>query len=167
MTAIALYELASELRAVHDQLNDLELPPETVRDTLESLSMPFEEKATSIAAYVRNIESTAMQIKAAEDAMAARRKALEKRAKDIRQYVLDQMKVAGIRKIECPYFVVSIVKNPPSVVINEPGLIPSHYMTAPAPPPPQPDKKLIAQAIKDGYEVPGAHIEQGERLSIK
>jgi outer membrane murein-binding lipoprotein Lpp len=163
----SLYVVAAEYRAAADQLADLDLPEEVVRDTLESISGDLEAKSVNVASFVRNLEASADQIKEAEAAMAARRKAIEKRAANVRQYLLDNMIAAGITKIECPYFKLAVRDNPPSVVINEPLLIPMQYMTDPAPPPPAPDKKLIAQAIKDGFDVPGAHLARGKRLDIK
>lgn len=163
----SLYVVAAEYRAAADQLADLDLPENVVRDTLESISGDLEAKAVNVAQFIRNLEASAEQIKAAEKSMADRRKAMEKRADDVRQYLLDNMLMAGISKVECPYFKLAVRDNPPAVVINEPGLIPSAYMTDPAPPPPAPDKTLIKKAIQDGFEVPGAHLTRGKRLEIK
>lgn len=163
----SLYLLAVEHRAVAEQLADLDLPEEVVHDTLESISGDLEAKAVSVAQFVRNLEASAEQIKAAEKAMAERRKAMERRADNVRQYLLDNMLMAGIQKIECPYFKLAVRDNPPAVVINEPGLVPIEYMTDPPPPPPAPDKALIKKAIQDGFDVPGAHLTRGKRLEIK
>ena len=163
----SLYVLAAEHRAVAEQLADLDLPDEVVRDTLESISGDLEAKAVSVAQFVRNLESSAESIKAAEKAMADRRKGIENRADRVRQYLLDNMIATGISKIECPFFKLAVRDNPVSVVIDEPGLIPAAYMTDPPPPPPAIDKKLIKQAIEDGHEVAGAHLARGKRLEIK
>jgi len=117
--------------------------------------------------FVRNLEATAAQIKEAEKAMAERRKAYEARAARVRQYVLDSMIFAGIQKIECPLFKISVRDNPPSVVIDDEKQLPASYLTDPPPPAPQPDKKLIAQALKDGFEIQGAHLERGQRLEVR
>jgi hypothetical protein len=50
------------------------------------------------------------------------------------------MEVAGVSKIECPHFLLSIQKNPPSVEVFEPSLVPAEFMKTPEPPPPAPDK---------------------------
>lgn len=163
----SLYVLVAEHRAVVEQLADLDLPDEVVRDTLESISGDLEAKAVSVAQFVRNLESSAESIKAAEKAMAERRKGIENRAERVRQYLLDNMIATGISKIECPFFKLAVRDNPVSVVIDEPGLIPIAYMTDPPPPPPAIDKKLIKQAIEDGHEVAGAHLARGKRLEIK
>jgi hypothetical protein len=48
--------------------------------------------------------------------------------------------------------------------------IPLAYMRMPEPPPPpplMPNKTMIAEAIKAGFAVPGARLEQGQRLEIR
>lgn len=165
--SLSLYVLSNEYRAAADQLADLDLPDEVVRDTLESISGDLEAKSVNVASFVRNLEASAEQIKEAEAAMATRRKAIEKRAANVRQYLLDNMLACGIKEISCPYFKLNVRENPPAVVINEPALIPVEYLTDPAPPPPSPDKALIKKAIQDGFEVPGAHLTRGKRLDIK
>lgn len=166
MTNITLYALADEFRATADQLADLDLPPEVVADTLESIALPLEQKAVSVACFVRNLEATAEQIKLAEDAMAKRRKAIQARADHVRKYLMDNMERCGISKIDSPYFNLAIRDNPESVDIDQPELIPQDYMRE-IPATYQPDKPLIKQAIKDGHDVPGARLVRGKRLDIK
>jgi hypothetical protein len=167
MTALTLYAMAAEFRETADKLTELDLDEQTISDTLESISGDLEAKAVNVISLVRNLEATAEQIKAAEKAMAERRKAYENRAASIRKYVMDSMIFAGIQKIECPLFKISIRDNPASVVIDDEKQIPVAYLTDPPPPAPQPDKKLIAAALKDGFDVPGCHLERGTRLEVK
>ena len=163
----ALYVLAQDYRAAAEKLADLDLDEQTIADTLEGLSGDLEVKAVNTAMVARNMQGLAAQIKEAEQAMAARRKALEGRAERLTAYLLANMQHAGISKIESPHFCLSIKNNPAAVVINEPGLIPAEFMRQPEPPPPAPDKTAIKEAIKAGKEVPGAHLAQGVRLEIK
>ena len=163
----ALYELAAEYRADAEKLADMDLDEQTLADTLEGLSGELEVKAQNVIMFTRNLEATAAAIKEAEAQMAARRKALENRAEGLRRYVLENMQFAGIQKIECPLFKLSIRDNPAAVDIYEPGLIPAQYMKQPEPPPPAPDKTAIKAAITAGTEVPGARLTKGTRLEIK
>lgn len=164
---IALYQLADEYAVAVQRLSDLELDDQTIADTLEGLQGALEIKATNVAMFARNLEAAAEQIRQAESAMAARRKAIENRAGRIREYLMVNMEKAGISKIECPYFRIAVRENPPAVVIDMQGEIPQEFMKQPEPPPPSPDKKAIAEAIKAGRSVPGAHLERGKRIEIK
>lgn len=162
----ALYELA---RTYHDdaaKLEDLDLDPQTVADTLESMGGELEAKAVNVIYFAKNLAATAAAIKDAEAQMATRRKALKNRAKALEKYVFDNMQFAGISKIECPHFRLSIRENQASVDVFEPALLPQDYLRE-VPATYTPDKALIAKAIKEGFDVPGARLVQNSRLDIK
>jgi hypothetical protein len=163
----ALYLLAGEYRAAAEKLVDLDLDEQTIADTLEGMSGELEVKATSTAMVVRNLQASSAAIKEAEQAMAARRKAIDARAERLNAYLLANLQLAGIQKVESPHFCIAIKANPASVVINEPGLIPAEFMRQPEPPPAAPDKVAIKEALKAGKEVPGAHLANGVRLEIR
>jgi hypothetical protein len=163
----ALYQLAAEYRDAAERMADLDLPAEVIADTLEGLAGDIEVKATNTAQMVRNIETLAEQIKAAEKAMAERRKALEARADWLRSYLLANLIAAGISKVESPWFSLTVRQNPPSVALDDVSLIPTDYWRAVLPPPPAIDKVAIKAAIEAGHDVPGARVVRGQRLDIK
>lgn len=163
----ALYVLAAEYRQAADMLAEYDLDEQTLADTLESLSGELETKAVNMAMLARNLEAAAEQVKHAEAEMSKRRKAMENRAARIRQYLLESLRHADLHKIDCPYFRLSVRKNPPSVVINEAQQIPAKFMRQPEPPPLAPDKQAISEALKAGEDVPGARLVVNQSLQIK
>lgn len=162
-----LYELSNEYLAVQNKLIEADFDEQTIKDTLEGMAGEIEIKSQNAAFFIRNLESSAEQIKQAEKQMAERRMALENKADTIREYLKRNMVATGITKIECPYFAISLKKNPPSVLITNEAVIPKKYLLQSAPPPPSVDKKAIAEALKAGVEVAGAELSQGERVEIK
>lgn len=140
---------------------------QAIADTIEAESYPLEVKAQNVAYAIKNLEATAVAIKQAEAEMAARRKSIENRAAHLREYTKTCMEVAGVSKVECPHFALTIKKNPAGVDIFEPGLVPAEFMRQPEPPPAAPDKTAIKAALQAGREVPGALLAQGTRLEIK
>lgn len=170
MSDLTLYQIAAEYRDAANMLAELDIDETTLADTLESISSDLTTKSQNVAFVIRNLEGMVEQIGVAVEAMNARAKALEKRAERLREYLLMNMQMAGIQKIECPYFSLAVRENPPKVIVDDEKQIPIAYMTDPAPPPPpepKPDKKLIAKAMKDGADVPGCRLERGKRLEIK
>lgn len=167
MTNLSLYQIAGEFRDAADKLAELDLDPQTMADTLESLGGDMEEKSKNTAFVVRNLEATADQIDAAVTEMSKRAATIRKNAERVRQYLLDNMIFAGVKKLETPYFVLTVRENPPRVIVDDEKQIPGEYFADPVIPPPKLDKKLVAQAIKDGHSVPGAHVERGMSLQIK
>jgi chaperonin cofactor prefoldin len=170
MSDLTLYQIASEYRQAADMLADLDLDDQTIADTLESINGDLTVKSQNTAFVIKNLESAAEQIAVAIEAMQARAQKIQKRADNVREYLLQNMLMAGVQKIECPYFKLAVCDNPPKVIVDDEAQIPVAYMTdlvPPPPPPAKPDKKLIAQALKDGYDVPGCRLERGKRIEIK
>lgn len=163
----SLYQLTNEFQLLATKLNESDYDEQTIADTLEGASGDIETKATNVAMFIRNLESSAEAIKQAEKEMADRRKAIEKKAESIRQYLKDNMQRCGITKIDSPYFALTLKKNPPSVIIDDAGAIAGELYVYPEAPAPYPDKKAIAELLKAGKVVNGAHLEQAERLEIK
>lgn len=164
MSKITLYALAAGRGQDLAKLEDLDLPPEVVRDTLESLQGDLEVKTQNTIAFARHLEKVAESIKEAEADMAKRRKAIENRAVDLRKYILECMQKNGIQKIDCPWFSVSIAKNPAAVLVEDERQIPAEFFVTPAP---QLDKKAVSEALKEGKDVPGAKLTQGYRLNVR
>lgn len=140
---------------------------QAIADTIEAESYPLEEKAQRVAFAPKILEAEADAIESAAKEMMVRAKTKRSRADNIREYLKTCMEVAGVSKIECPHFAISIKKNPPSVNVFEPGLIPAEFMRQAPPPPPAIDKAAIKEAIKSGRDVPGAIVSSGTRLEIK
>ncbi len=165
---ISLYQLADQFRPL-ERLGDEDVPEEAIRDTLEALSGEIQIKATNIAKYAANLSMLANAVDEAAKAMKERAARINRRVSALHDYVRTHMEGCGITKIESPEFTITVVKNPPSVQIDSEAQIPAQFMVMPPPPPPPaacPDKKAIADAIKRGEEVPGAHLEHSTRLKV-
>jgi hypothetical protein len=167
MSNLSMYTIAQEYRGMVEKLMDTQDDTIAIADTIEAEAYPLEVKAQNVAYAIKNLEATAAAIEAAEAEMAARRKAAKKRVEHLKEYAKTCMEIAGVSKIECPHFALTVKSNPPSVDIYEPSMIPVEFMRQPEPPPPAPDKTAIKEALKAGKEVPGAILAQGTRLEIK
>jgi hypothetical protein len=181
----SLYQIVEQYRSLETLDPSEDLPAEVIRDTLEGLTGELTVKATNVARYILNIESMADAVEGASKQMKARAERMRVRAESIREYLKVNMQGAGISKIEATEFVLSLKKNPPKVIVTDETKIPEAFKAKPAPPPPPvatPDKKKIADALKahaalikalpEGETppvtpVPGAHLEQAERLEIR
>lgn len=161
-----LHQLVEQHRALQ-QLDLEEIDEQTLLDTLEGLQGEITIKAQSCAATVRNMESFADAIDAAVKQMQDRSAKLRKKVDFLRGYLLSNMQAADITKIQAPEFTIAIRRNSPAVQIQEGAQIPDEYMVIPEPPPPRPDKRKIAEALKSGQAVHGCQLVQGERLEIK
>lgn len=168
MSLPALYELSHQYRTALAVLGENEdLPPEVIRDTLSGLEGDLEVKATNVAMFVLGLEAESEAMEDAAARMKERAARRKRRAESIRAYLLLNMQVSGIRKIECPEFTLAVQANPPSVEIDELAVIPPEYMVTPEPPPPRPDKKKILAALKEGASIVGCWLKTGEHLRVR
>jgi len=157
-----LYEITKEYKEAIDSLTDLD--DIAVIDTLGALKGELTVKQISVAAYIGNLEAEALAIKNAEANMAKRRKALENRSASVKNYLKMNMKACGIHEIKTPEFVVKIVSNPPAVKITDEDSIPDEYKTEVITT--KINKVDLKKALKE-KSIPGAELQQGERLKIQ
>ena len=166
----ALYSLAGQYRQLAERLADLDLDAQTIVDTIEASGLvdDLQTKAQGVLMIAQGAEMH----NAAIDSEIARLQALKaqrcKVAQGLRDYLLDNMQAAGIEKIECPLFKITVRKNPPAVEIVDWAALPAEFMIVPEPKPviAAPDKAAIKRLLIAGHPVPGAQLTQGVRLVI-
>lgn len=167
----ALYVLTNQYLALAEQLADGDFDAQTVADTIEASGITDElsVKAQGIEYVARG----ALAHHAAIDAEITRLQALKAQrdrvAQGLRDYLKVNMERAGIEKIDCPMFSISIRKNPPAVEVDDTSALPAAFWRTPEPKPPvaAPDKAAIKAALSKGDAVPGARLVQNTRIEIK
>lgn len=157
-----LFQLTQNYMELLDLADSMD--EEIFRDTLASLEEAIEDKAENTAKLIKCLEADAKAIKEEEQRLADRRRTLENRISSIKEYLFNQMEVAGLDKVKRPTLTVSIQANPPSVEVSDESLIPSDYMV---PQPAKIDKKAILTALKGGLLIEGCSLKQGKGLRIK
>ena len=165
----SLFQVAVEHRAMYNRLLDLDLDDQVLADTLEGESFAIEQKAQNCCYAMRTCEFELAAIDSEVERLMTLSTRIKKRGDNLKAYVKTCMEIAGVTRLAAGTFSLSIQNNPASVDVFEPSLIPDDYMRTPEPKPPVavPDKKLIKQAIDDGFEVQGARLVTSTRLVIK
>ena len=167
--SLSLYQLSDTYLHALDFLCDAEqeIPAQAIQDTLEALEGELKDKAINVAQFIRNLESTTEAIKQAEQNMAKRRKAYEQRIVWLRQYLKTNLEVTGINKLECPYFRLTIVKNPAALEIFDDTAIPEQFRRIETVITEHFDKTAIKAALSAGQTVDGTRLVSGSRLVIR
>ena len=153
-----------ELSVAFQEVQNMELDPEVMKDTLDSINDAIENKAENIAKLVRNLESDVSAYKEEEDRLKTKRQAAENKVKWLKTYLEDNMKLTGKTKFKSGMFNFSIQKNPASVNITDERIIPEEFLI---PQLPKIDKTALKDVLKNGVEVPGAELKQTEGLRIR
>ena len=167
MSAITLYKLADEYRALAAKLEELTDDPVVISDTLEGESLALEDKARAVACFIANIEAEAEVYAAHAKTLADKGRAIQKRADGLRDYLKTNMERCGITEIKPNGAgpALKIKQNPEAVEVTDASLVPEEFL---APPPPRsPDKTAIKAALKAGQELSFARLTRGTRLEVK
>lgn len=150
-----LYEITPQLV----ELSNMDASDEAVRDTLEAVQMEFNDKAVAIVKVAESLDADTSAIDAEIERLKARKQVIVNRKQQLRDYLLYNMKAAGIKKIDCPLFTVTLRQGVESVEIIDQSQIPNEYVTVEVVE--KPDKAAIKAAIKSGKEVTGAILKRG------
>lgn len=158
-----LYEIAPALRFA---LDDIEVDPETGEilsaDALHAVEAGAAEKIEATALYLRELDAEAKATKEEADRMLARVKSLQKRSDYLKAMLLDALHATG--KVKTVRVTVSI-RTTKAVAVDEGANLPEAYTTVKTTV--SPNKVAIKQALSDGIEVPGCHLEARESVSIR
>lgn len=158
-----LYEIAPALRFA---LDDIEVDPETGEilnaDALHAVEAQAAEKVEATALYLRELDAEAKAAKEEADRMLARVKSMQKRSDYLKAMLLDALHATG--KVKTGRVTVSI-RTTQAVEIEEGANLPEAYTTVKTTV--SPNKVAIKQALLDGVEVPGCHIEERESVQIR
>lgn len=162
-----LYELTEEYRQLLDWMEDPEVDPQTIQDTLEALGGEIEEKADGYAKVIRQLEADAAALKAEAKRMTNKQKTAEENIERLKKSLQRTMEITGREKIDTGLFKVWLQKTPESVVMDEQYIenIPERFLRMRDP---EINKQAIKEALSAGEDLDGiAHLESQRKLRFK
>lgn len=158
-----LYEISDAIRAA---LDHIDVDPETGEilnaDNLHAVEAEASEKIEATALYLRELDAEAKAAKEEADRMLARVKSMQKRSDYLKAMLLDALHATG--KVKTARVTVSI-RTTQAVAVDEGANLPEAYTTVKTTV--SPNKVAIKQALLDGVEVSGCHLEARESVSIR
>lgn len=158
-----LYQISD---AIRQALDHIELDEETGEilsaDALHAVEAEASEKIEATALYLRELDAEAKAAKDEADRMLDRVKSMQKRSDYLKAMLLDALHATG--KVKTGRVTVSI-RTTKAVEIAEGADLPEAYTTVKTTV--SPNKVAIKQALLDGVEVPGCHLEARESVSIR
>jgi hypothetical protein len=158
-----LYQISD---AIRQALDHIELDEETGEilssDALHAVEAQAAEKIEATALYLRELDAEAKAAKEEADRMLDRVKSMQKRSDYLKAMLLDALHATG--KVKTGRVTVSI-RTTKAVEIAEGADLPEAYTTVKTTV--SPNKIAIKQALLDGVEVPGCHLEARESVSIR
>jgi len=160
---MTIYDIDKRIEEILLQTDENGELPEEALGELDQLSEDREVKIENAACMVLDLLADAKKIKEQENALAERRKALEKRAERIKMYV--EYATNG-NAFASPRVTVRFTKSM-AVDIDD-----DIFWQAPAEmfirhKAPEADKAAIKAALKDGAIIPGARLIYKDNMTIK
>lgn len=162
-----LYEITQDYLQILSMMEDPELDPQTLADTMEAVEGELEIKAENYAKVMKNLEADVAGIKAEIDRLSERKKTIENNIKNMKSALQMAMEITGKTKFKTELFSFGIRKNAPSVIMDEPYIenVPERFLKYSEP---TINRTAIKEAIQSGEDLEGiAHLEQSTSLTIK
>jgi len=161
-----LYEITNEFESIFNDVDETGEVTQAMFDAMDGLKEEFENKAISVASYIKNIEAEEEAIKQAMDGMKKRRDALKNKAESLTDYLLESFGKMGVNEINTsPYFKIRVKKCPVSVDVFDDLALPDEYLREKVVT--SIDKIKLKEVLSEGVEVPGACLQRRTKLEIK
>jgi len=151
-----LFEINNELMQCFDAETGEILNPES----LEALNMERERKIENIALWIKDLTAEAAALKAEKQAFEERQKAAEKKAENLKKYLLSALGGENFKTVKAAVtFRKSQKVEVPDVYKLDENFVKYSEPTA--------DKNAIKKAIQAGQTVEGATLVESLSISVK
>ena len=163
---MTIYELTADFLRIQEMMEDPELDPQTLADTMEAVDGELEVKAENYAKVMKNLDGDIEALDNEIRRLTSRKKALENNIKNMKMALQSMMTITGKTKFKTDLFSFGIQKNAPSVVIDtDINNLPTEFLKFREP---EVDKTKLKEALKNGEDLSGyCHLEQSESLRIR
>ena len=158
----SMYELTTSMQAVQAMAEQ----GEDVTDTLLSLEGDIETKCEATNHIIKTYTGYNAAIDVELERLTKLKKANTAVVDRLENGIENMMIALNIKEIKTPLFQAKFVKNPPAVVITDEKAVDARYLTV-IPQSFKVNKNAIKDDLKNGIELPYAHLEQKERLQLK
>jgi hypothetical protein len=158
---MTLFEITDEFMQLLDMMQDPELDPQTVADTMESVQGELEDKADAYVIVMKELE--AQKAKWAEEKKRAEKveATIGNNIKRLKESLMFSMQAIGKTKLETEHFKLGIQKNGGLQPMKITGEVPAEYCKL------EPDNEKIREALKTSTLEFAVLEERGVHLSVR
>ncbi|MEG2928947.1 MAG: siphovirus Gp157 family protein [Oscillospiraceae bacterium] len=174
--SIKLYELSNSFEELWDNIDILDPEQEGYADfcsafltSLEGLENDFEDKAESLAVYIKRLMAERDALAEEAKKITARKKTMENKVDFLKGYLLLNMQKMSLAKIDKPKAVISLRNNPESVKIEDLNAVLKYkqYIKPQKLDEDVIDKTALKKDMQAGDKILGASLVRTKSLSIK
>lgn len=156
-----VFELNTAIKAIQQK----DIDPETLADTLESLELPRNEKLDNVASWIEQNQMKLNWLKDKKRQLSAVEASIKKQTENLQKFLTTAIDDSGQKEIQTENHILKPRNYKDSVVIEATKDLPVDYIVCSEVV--KPNKKLIYEDLKKGKTIKGAHLKPNRKTVIK
>ena len=161
-----LYDLGDAFNGVMDMVLDETMDLTVLEACLQSIEADIAVKCENGIGLIRSLENLRDGMKAEAARLTDRQKIIDNRIRSIKEWYQRNLDAMGKSKVTTTRGTMAVQNNPPALKVTDAEKIPAKYFDV-IPEHYELNKDAVKTALKNGEDVPGAHLEQGRSLRIR
>lgn len=153
-----------ELNRKVEELKEMDLDPEVMKDTLDSLELSRDEKLDNLANWYDDNAHDIAWLTDKIKSFQQEKKRLTNQNKSIMKYITDSIDDAGYKQLKTANHILRPRNYRESTVIDNEALVPDSYKTIETVE--KIDRTALYKDLKAGTEIAGAHLEPNRKTKI-
>ena len=154
-----------ELNNAIKQVQEKDLDPETLKDTLESLELPRNEKLDNVATWIEENNMKLQWLKEKKRQLSDVEASIKNQSERLQEFLTQAIDDSGQKEIQTENHILKPRNYKDSVIVEATEKLPIDYIVCSEVV--KPNKKLIYEDLKKGKSIRGAHLKLNRKTVIK
>lgn len=154
-----------ELNNAIKQVQEKDLDPETLADTLESLELPRNEKLDNVASWIEQNNMKLQWLKDKKRQLSEVETSIKNQTERLQEFLTQAIDDSGQKEIQTENHILKPRNYKDSVIVEATEKLPIDYIVCSEVV--KPNKKLIYEDLKKGKQIKGAHLKSNRKTVIK
>ena len=156
-----VFELNNAIKTVKEK----DLDPETLKDTLESLELPRNEKLDNVATWIEENNMKLQWLKEKKHQLSDVETSIKNQSERLQEFLTQAIDDSGQKEIQTENHILKPRNYKDSVIVEATEKLPIDYIVCSEVV--KPNKKLIYDDLKKGKSIRGAHLKSNRKTVIK
>ena len=156
-----VFELNNAIKTVKEK----DLDPETLKDTLESLELPRNEKLDNVATWIEENNMKLQWLKEKKRQLSDVETSIKNQSERLQEFLTQAIDDSGQKEIQTENHILKPRNYKDSVIVEATEKLPIDYIVCSEVV--KPNKKLIYEDLKKGKQIKGAHLKLNRKTVIK
>lgn len=154
-----------ELNTAIKQVQEKDIDPEALADTLESLELPRNEKLDNVATWIEENQMKLNWLKDKKRQLSDVEASIKKQTENLQEFLTKAIDDSGQKEIQTENHLLKPRNYKDAVIVEATKDLPVDYIVCSEVV--KPNKKLIYEDLKKGKSITGAHLKANRKTVIK